>query len=126
MDKSPIVSLTCRFSFDSAHRLDFAPQNHRCRTLHGHTYTVEIEIRGAVDPKTGWLMDYDEIIRLVKPLVNRLDHQTLNEVKGLKFTTAEEIAVWFWERLKSDLLCLSRVSILETPATRCDFYGSYE
>ena len=66
MDKYPIVTLTRRFSFDSAHCLDFAPANHRCRTLHGHTYTVEIEIRGAVDPTTGWLMDYDEIKKLDK------------------------------------------------------------
>ena len=34
------------FSFDAAHLLPNVPEGHKCRRLHGHTYTVRIYVRG--------------------------------------------------------------------------------
>lgn len=125
MHPAPIVTIAKKFQFDSAHHLPMAPEGHKCREPHGHTYTVEVEVKGAVTGEHGWLVDYGEISRLVKPLVSQLDHADLNEIEGLTYTTAEELCAWFWERLKPDLPPLHRVSIMETPNTRCDFYGDY-
>jgi len=125
MNRLPIVSIVKRFTFDSAHRLTGVPDDHPCKVLHGHTYTVEVEVKGSIDQAAGWLIDYREIKRIVKPFVDQLDHKFLNDIDGLHYTTAEEIAVWFWERIKPELPELSRVGVMETSTSGCDFYGDY-
>ncbi|HSG82331.1 MAG TPA: 6-carboxytetrahydropterin synthase, partial [Gemmatimonadota bacterium] len=52
------VELNRKFNFAAAHFLPAAPEGHKCRRLHGHSYEIEIAVRGPVDPETGWLMDY--------------------------------------------------------------------
>lgn len=123
MKANPVFNISKKFSFDAAHRLTGVPENHPCGKLHGHTYTVEVEIRGTCDPKTGWVMDFSEIKDAVKPLISQLDHSSLNDIEGLEHTTAEELSVWFWERLKPVIPGLNRVSISETPTSRCDYFG---
>ncbi len=123
MPTRPVVHISKRFSFDSAHRLTEVPVGHPCGRMHGHTYTLEVEIKGKPDPATGWLMDFKDLKNLVQPLVDSLDHCCLNDVEDIDFGTAEEIAVWFWDRIKPDIPMLSRVTIFETPTSRCDYYG---
>ena len=125
MKRRPYVAISKRFTFNSAHNLPGVSSDHPCDKLHGHTYTVEVEVRGHVEAEVGWLIDFEEIKQVVQPLVDQLDHSYLNEIEGLKHTTAEELAVWFWERIKPRLPSISRVTVMETPANRCDFYGEY-
>ena len=125
MKDNPVFNISKRFTFDAAHHLTGVQEDHPCGKLHGHTYTVEVEVRGTKDLKTGWVIDYSEIKEAVKPLVNQLDHSYLNDIEDLKFTTAEELSVWFWERVKPRLENLYRISMIETPTSRCDFYGEY-
>ena len=61
------VRLTRDFTFEAAHLLPKAPEGHKCRRLHGHSFRVEITVEGDVDPATGWFLDYGEITRLVEP-----------------------------------------------------------
>lgn len=121
--KIPIVRISKKFTFEAAHRLPAVPDDHPCSKLHGHTYTVEIELTGALDPQQGWLMDYKEISSIVKPIIEDLDHSCLNDRPDLTFTTAEELAVWIWDRIREQLPLLSRVSVQETPSSRCDYFG---
>ncbi len=118
------VSLVKQFGFESAHFLPRVPEGHKCRRMHGHSFRVEVEVTGPIDPEFGWLMDYGEISAVVKPVVAELDHRLLNDIPGLENPTSEVIAVWLWERLVPDLPQLSRVSVLETCTTRCDYRGS--
>src|SRR6185295_14311911 len=78
------VKLTRDFTFEAAHLLPKAPEGHKCRRLHGHSFRVEIMVEGEVDPKTGWFLDYGEITALVDPIRMKLDHYYLNEVPGLE------------------------------------------
>ena len=121
--KKPVVELSKRFRFEAAHQLLNVPETHKCGHLHGHSYTVEVAVRGAVKSEQGWLLDYGDLSRIVKPLVAQLDHQNLNDVEGLPFTTAEHLCVWFWNQMKPQLPPLYRISIAETTTTQCDYYG---
>ncbi|NQT33973.1 6-carboxytetrahydropterin synthase QueD [bacterium] len=125
MKKKPIVAISKRFSFDAAHQLTGVPDGHPCGELHGHSYSIEVEVKDAIDPGVGWVIDYREIKRVVQPLVDQLDHKFLNDVDGLEYTTAEDIAAWFWEKIKPKMPQLTRISVMETPTNRCDFYGEY-
>ncbi len=119
----PVVDLSKRFRFEAAHRLPAVSEAHKCRPIHGHSYEVIITVRGEIDPKMGWFIDYNEMSTAVKPLVNALDHTLLNDIPGLENATAELLAVWFWERLDGKLPGLYEVEVKETESSSCRYRG---
>ena len=102
------------FVFEAAHRLPNVPAGHKCGRLHGHSWRGVIYVRGEVDPKTGWIMDFAEIKRRFTPLYEQLDHNYLNDLPGLENPTSEVLAQWLCDRLKPELPGLSRVIVHET------------
>jgi 6-pyruvoyltetrahydropterin/6-carboxytetrahydropterin synthase len=117
------VTLTKLFHFEAAHTLPNVPPDHQCARMHGHSYKVEVSVRGPVDFASGWLMDHSEISARVKPLIARLDHRYLNEIPGLENPTFEQLAVWLWREIKPTLPGLHEISIHETPTSRCSYQG---
>ena len=71
-----------KFSFEAAHRLPNVPPGHKCARLHGHSFRVEIHIRGPEDPRLGWVMDFGDLKEAFQPLLDQLDHYYLNEIEG--------------------------------------------
>jgi len=118
-----IVELSRTFHFSAAHRLPAAGARHKCARVHGHNFAIEIGIRGAVDPRTGWLIDFGELKKVVEPLIETLDHKVLNEIPGLENPTSENLARWIWDHLKPDLAILAWVTVSETPSTCCTYRG---
>lgn len=111
------------FGFESAHRLPNVPPGHKCARLHGHSFRCEVSVRGNVDPRTGWVMDFGEIKDAAEPIIRELDHQYLNEIAGLENPTSENIARWIWTRLKARLPALSKITIRETCHAGCVYSG---
>ena len=118
-----IVELSKVFTFEAAHSLPHVPAGHKCARLHGHSFRVEITVRGPVDAETGWLMDFAELKEKFKPLEEQLDHRFLNEVPGLENSTSENIARWIWERLKREVPLLYSVTVHETCTSKCVYRG---
>ncbi len=89
--------------FEAAHRLlgDFGPAGR----MHGHTYRMEVILRGQHLAEDGTLYDIGELGRAVNDLAASLDYRDLNEVPGLARvnTTAEAVADYCWERLAPPL-----------------------
>jgi 6-pyruvoyltetrahydropterin/6-carboxytetrahydropterin synthase len=117
------VELCRKYSFAAAHHLPRAPEGHKCRRLHGHSYEVEVAVRGEVDPDSGWLVDYGAIDSVARPVIAELDHRTLNEIPGLENATSELLCDWLWQRLRRRLPGLHRISVAETCAAACHYYG---
>jgi 6-pyruvoyltetrahydropterin/6-carboxytetrahydropterin synthase len=118
------VRLTREFTFEAAHLLPKAPEGHKCRRLHGHSFRVEVTVEGPVDPGTGWFLDYGDIKSAVNPILDELDHRYLNEIPGLENATSELLCAWIWERLKPPLPSLARVVVHETCEARCEYEGA--
>lgn len=118
------MKVTQAFKFEAAHRLPLVKETHPCRRLHGHSYRVELELQGPVDPETGFLVDFFDIEAAFGPLLKQLDHHYLNEVEGLENPTAENIAIWIWDRTKSALPCLAAVRVFETPDCSAEYNGA--
>ena len=114
------------FTFEAAHRLPNVPEGHKCRRLHGHSFRVEIHVRGEVDPETGWVMDFADLKRAFQPLYDQLDHNYLNEIEGLENPTSEVLARWVWQRLRPSLPGLSQVLVRETCTSGCIYRGEDE
>ncbi|MGD2151677.1 MAG: 6-carboxytetrahydropterin synthase QueD [Gemmatimonadales bacterium] len=117
------VELCRKYNIAAAHYLPKVPEGHKCGSLHGHSYEIEVAVRGAVDAEAGWLLDYGDIDSAVRPVIAELDHRTLNEVPGLENATSEVLCGWLWERLEGRLPGLHRISIAETCAAACHYYG---
>jgi 6-pyruvoyltetrahydropterin/6-carboxytetrahydropterin synthase len=111
------------FKFDAAHRLPSVPEGHKCAKLHGHSFRVDIHVRGDVDPKTGWVMDFAAISAAFEPVLEQLDHKDLNNIEGLQNPTSENLCRWIWLRLKPALPRLSKIIVQESPESGCIYHG---
>ncbi|HEU5382177.1 MAG TPA: 6-carboxytetrahydropterin synthase QueD [Ktedonobacteraceae bacterium] len=118
--------LTKVFRFEAAHTLP----GHRgkCARLHGHSYVLEVTLRGPIKQVAGasddgMVMDFDDLSRLVRQAVlERLDHQYLNDVVDIR-TTAENLAHWIWNALLAEGLAeslLHRICLWETAQNRVE------
>jgi 6-pyruvoyltetrahydropterin/6-carboxytetrahydropterin synthase len=111
------------FAFEAAHRLPNVPPEHKCGRLHGHSYEVTVRLQGAVGETTGWVRDFAELSEAFRPLFERLDHRTLNDVAGLENPTSENLARWIWRELHPVLPELCEVVVRETPTSGCAYRG---
>jgi 6-pyruvoyltetrahydropterin/6-carboxytetrahydropterin synthase len=89
--------------FEAAHRLvgDFGPAT---RT-HGHTYRMEVIVRGQQLGDDGTLYDISELGQAVEGLAGSMHYRDLNGVPGLAEvnTTAEAVASYCWAELAESL-----------------------
>jgi 6-pyruvoyltetrahydropterin/6-carboxytetrahydropterin synthase len=122
------------FTFDAAHRLPLVPEGHKCGRMHGHTYTLVVKL-SCSELVDGMVIEYGELGGLVRPIVDEVDHRTLNEVRGLENPTTEILAQWFNARIKkvfarshevNGLQRLSRelrlaVTVHESATTKCTY-----
>lgn len=120
---SDVVEVVKDFRFEAAHFLPQVPEGHKCRRMHGHSFRGEVAVRGPVDPKLGWVIDFADLKAAVEPLVKELDHYVLNDIAGLENPTSELLALWIWKRLEANVPGLFRITIEETCSSRCHYYG---
>lgn len=111
------------FQLESAHRLPNVPEGHKCARVHGHSFRIDVHVRGPLDPTLGWVMDFADIKLAFAPLHERLDHRYLNDVPGLDNPTSENLARWIWSELKPRLPLLARVIVHETCTSGCSYAG---
>lgn len=127
----------CEFSashyyYDSA----LSPEENRrvfgkCSNLngHGHNYTLEVTVKGDINPQTGFVMDLKELKEVLNhEVVEVLDHRHLNkEIPEFAklIPTTENVAIAIWNRLKEQLkvATLHRVRLHESEDLFVDCYG---
>jgi len=114
------------FTFEAAHRLPNVPPDHKCFRLHGHSFRVELRVRGPVDARLGWVRDFADIKKAVSPIRDQLDHHYLNEIEGLENPTSENLARWIWRRVRAVLPDLCEVIVHETCTSGCVYRGEDE
>jgi len=103
----------------------------KCANLngHGHNYTLEVTVKGEIDPVTGFVVDLKELKDILnREVVDAMDHRHLNkEVPEFASTipTSENIAIAIWQRLEQRLKVarLHRVRLYELPDLFVDYYG---
>lgn len=106
-----MIEISKRFHFDAAHFMPHAPEGHPYRHVHGHSFEAQITIAGETGEATGWVMDFDEIDRLITDVRAQLDHRLLNDVNGLAVPTLENLTAWLWDRLSERLSGLVEVTV---------------
>ena len=89
--------------FASAHAL----RNYkgRCENVHGHNWKVRVVIEGQQLDETGMLVDFLDVKSLMAGIIDRIDHQFLNEIPPFDVTnpSAENIAEYFYQKMNAGL-----------------------
>ena len=117
------MELYKEFTIEAAHHLPNVPSGHKCGRLHGHSFKIRLYLEGHIDENEGWLMDFADLKTVFQPVYQQLDHHYLNEIPGLENPTSENLAVWIWQQLESELPLLSAVEIKETCSSGCIYRG---
>ena len=135
----PRCTVVRRAHFNAAHRLHNPAKSDEWNAAtfglcnnpnyHGHNYELEVMVDGTIDPETGYVLD----VAVLKAIIDRevtglLDHRNLNlDVPwfATRLPSAENIAVFIWERLAGSLPSgrLARVRLWETPRNWVEYAG---
>ncbi len=108
-----MFELTVQGSFSAAHRVRGYKGD--CADVHGHTYKVEVRLQVEKLDKLGMAMDFRKVKRILKQILNELDHKNLNNLSFFKKhnTTAEWIAVYIYQRLRQKIKNITSITVWE-------------
>ena len=113
------------FTFDSAHQLPW--HDGKCRNLHGHTYKLEVYLKGKLNDN-GILLDFGDLKIVVnRDIVEKLDHKMLNEI--YENPTAEIMAKRIFITLNNHFITypnevrVSKIILWETPTSKVIYRG---
>lgn len=77
------VTIVRRYDFEAAHFLPLVPDGHKCKTMHGHSYVVEVHVTGDVQetgPEAGMVVDFGPLDDVARALFATWDHRPLNDI----------------------------------------------
>jgi len=77
----------------------------KCENVHGHNYRVRVTLQGEQLDSAGLLVDFVELKRTLRAIVERLDHTFLNDVPPFDKLnpSAENMARYFYEEMTQGL-----------------------
>ncbi|MDM1297865.1 6-carboxytetrahydropterin synthase [Empedobacter falsenii] len=133
------VTVNRKAHFNAAHRLfnkNWSDEQNfevfgKCSypNYHGHNYEIIVAVKGEVDPETGFVMNLDELRKIIAVEVeDYLDHKNLN-VDIEEFITinptAENIVILIWNKIRAKLATdlELKVTLYETPRNFVEYAG---
>lgn len=77
----------------------------KCENVHGHNYRCQVTVEGADVDENGLLVDFVELKKVVHSVLDRLDHQWLNDFPPFNVInpSAENIAKYIFDEVNSGL-----------------------
>ncbi|GEM52136.1 6-carboxytetrahydropterin synthase [Empedobacter brevis] len=96
---------------------------------HGHNYEIIVSVKGEVDPETGFVMNLDQLRKIIEVEVeDYLDHKNLNvDIEEFKTVnpTAENIVILIWNKIRAKLASglELKVTLYETPRNFVEYTG---
>ncbi len=119
--------LTVEDSFASAHQL--RKYKGKCENLHGHNWKVVLAVKGNTLDNIGLLVDFGDLKKMVKGIIEELDHKNLNdthpftEINPSSENIARYIASEAAEKIRainSDAQ-IESVTVWESGTSRCTY-----
>ena len=99
-----MFEVTVSAGFSSGHYL----RNYqgKCENPHGHNYKVLVTLQGETLDEAGLLLDFKLLKQVLRPVVEYLDHQMINELKPFDVVnpSAENLAKYFYDETAKQML----------------------
>lgn len=114
-----MFELTVHGHFDAAHYLK--EYQGKCARVHGHTWRVEVKVRGNTIDQTGMLMDFSLIKKKLRVITDQFDHILLNDLSCFEKMnpTAENISRYIYDDMVKSLaeykVKVASVTVWESP-----------
>ncbi len=103
----------------------------KCEHPHGHNYRVRLTLAGRELDQAGLLLDFKDMKRVVKDVIEYFDHRMINDLEPFTVLnpSAENLAKYFFDqanaRLKNETggrVEVRRVTIWETETSIATYY----
>jgi 6-pyruvoyltetrahydropterin/6-carboxytetrahydropterin synthase len=77
----------------------------KCENVHGHNYRVRVTLEGEQLDAAGLLVDFVELKRVLRAIIDRLDHTFLNDIPPFDKLnpSAENMARYFYDEMVQGL-----------------------
>lgn len=98
-------------NFEAAHFLPMGDSARGHRRLHGHSFKLEVALRGERREGQAWVEDLDRLTAALDELRKTLDHQMLNDLPGLETPTLENICAYAAQMLEPQFSSLARITV---------------
>lgn len=114
-------------SFSAAHLL--AEIGGKCEELHGHNFKVEVTVGAMELNAEGILIDFRLVKKWLKEILDRMDHQHLNDLPFFAGTnpSSENIARYIYKEMqkqaKGDAVKVLRVKVWESESAAVTYIG---
>ena len=119
-----VFELSVKGDIASAHFLRGYPG--KCKDLHGHTWKVEVFLRGESLNELGMVEDFAVLKKKFKEFLDGLDHKNLNELPPFQQVnpTAENIAKFIYDTFgrQAAPLLVGRVRVWESDVASAIYY----
>jgi len=109
-----MFEIKVRKNFSAAHHL--LNYDGECEKQHGHNWKVEVYVRGEELNEANILMDFKDLKRELKKVIDLFDHEDINELPQFKDVSpsSEIIAKFIYEKLKETIPQIHKVTVWET------------
>jgi len=121
-----MFEVTIEESFAAGHAL----RNYRgkCENVHGHNYRCQVTIEGGQLDEIGLLVDFVELKRVVHSVLDRMDHQWLNDFPPFDVLnpSAENMARYIYQQVNEGIktregVRLANVRLWETDTAHATY-----
>jgi len=137
-----MIYLNRKEHFNAAHKLynpNWSAEKNRevfglCanENWHGHNFELIVTVKGAMDPETGFVIDFNKLSELIKEnVIDKVDHKNLNLdvdfMKG-KIASCENLVAEVWKILDPAIQTISNarlhcIKLYETHKNYVEYYG---
>jgi 6-pyruvoyltetrahydropterin/6-carboxytetrahydropterin synthase len=103
----------------------------KCENLHGHNYKVSVTLAGETLDHIGLLYDFKDVKAVLNEVIDRFDHQYLNDVEPFREMnpSAENMAKHFYLEIRAKMqkatigrVPVKNVNIWETDTTTATYF----
>jgi 6-pyruvoyltetrahydropterin/6-carboxytetrahydropterin synthase len=102
----------------------------KCENTHGHNYKVRVTLEGAELDSIGLLCDFLHLKKIIRDVIQVLDHQFLNDLPPFTQVnpSAENVAKYFYDQATKEIAALpagariTAVTVWETDVTSATYW----
>jgi 6-pyruvoyltetrahydropterin/6-carboxytetrahydropterin synthase len=123
-----MFEVTIEQSFAAGHAL--RNYHGKCENVHGHNYRCQLTLEGSALDSTGLLMDFVVLKKILQGVIDRLDHQWLNDFPPFDVLnpSAENIAKYIYDEVIKGIngqngVHLGSVRLWETDTSSATYRG---
>lgn len=106
-----MFEVTIEHTFAAGHAL--RNYHGKCENVHGHNYRCQVTVQGDALNETGLLVDFVELKKTVRAVIDRMDHQWLNDFPPFDVLnpSAENMAKYIYDEVHREITLQPSVRI---------------